>query len=119
MYPTVVRDGANMRWLDAERTRLQAELDRELAAHPNPNVPAYGIRADQLRRKISDLDKIRGAVDKPNTYLIGLDTSGTSRKPLYQLAIRMKPTTSQSLFPAWDPNRMQEARSKAWSKRSR
>ncbi len=78
--PTVVRDGANMRWLDAERTRLQAELDRELAAHPNPNVPAYGIRADELRRKISDLDKIRGAVDKPNTYLIGLDTSGTSTK---------------------------------------
>ena len=45
--PTVVRDGANMRWLDAERTRLQAELDRELAAHPNPNVPPYGIRADR------------------------------------------------------------------------
>ncbi len=78
--PTVVRDDANMQWLDAERTRLQAELNRELAAHPNPNVAPYGIRADELRRKISDLDKIRGAADKPNTFLIGLDQSGTSTK---------------------------------------
>ena len=38
--PTVVRDNANMRWLDGERTRLQAELDRELAANPYPNAPA-------------------------------------------------------------------------------
>lgn len=78
--PTVVRDDANMRWLDTERSRLQAELRRELAAHPNPNAPPYGIRADELRRKISDLDKIRGAADKPNTYLIGLDTSSTNTK---------------------------------------
>jgi hypothetical protein len=78
--PTVVRDGANMRWLDAERARLQAELDRELAAHPNPNVPPYGIRADELRRKISDLDKIGAAAEKPNTYLIGLDASETNTK---------------------------------------
>jgi hypothetical protein len=78
--PTVVRDDANMRWLDAERTRLQAELNRELAAHPNPNVPPYGIRADELRRRIGNLDKIRGAADKPNTFLIGLDQSGTTTK---------------------------------------
>lgn len=78
--PVVVRDDANMRWLDTERARLQDELNRELAAHPNPNAPPYGIRADELRRKISDLDKIGRAAERPNTYLIGLDTSGTNTK---------------------------------------
>lgn len=80
--PTVVRDDANVRWVDGELTRLQAELDRELAAHPNPNAPPYGIRADELRRKIGDLTKIRGFAEQPNTYLIGLDTSGQNTKAI-------------------------------------
>ncbi|WP_102140882.1 alpha/beta hydrolase [Mycobacterium hubeiense] len=84
--PTVARDNANMRWLDTERTRLQAELDRELAANPYPNAPgadqSSSRRIQELRSTIRDLDKIHEAAENPNTYLIGLDTSGDSTKAI-------------------------------------
>jgi len=84
--PTVVRDDANMRWLDGERTRLQAELDRELAGNPYPGSPgadpASSRRIQELRRTISDLDKIEGVAERPNTYLIGLDTSDPDTKAI-------------------------------------
>lgn len=82
--PTVVRDDANMRWLDSERSRLQAELDRELAANPYPNSPGAdptsSRRIHELRSSISNLDKTRAAVDDPDKYLIALDTSGDTMK---------------------------------------
>lgn len=82
--PTTVRDDANMRWLDSERSRLQAELDGELAANPHPTSPgadrSSSRRIQELRRTISDLDKTRGAVDDPDKYLIALDTSGSTTK---------------------------------------
>ena len=84
--PTVVRDDANMRWLDGERTRLQAALDRELAGNPYPGSPgadpASSRRIQELRRTISDLDKIEGVAERPNTYLIGLDTSDPDTKAI-------------------------------------
>lgn len=78
--PTPVRDGANMRWLDGEQARLQDELRREMERNPNPNQPPYGVPANELRRKISDLDKIRRSVAGDDRYLIALDTSGDNTK---------------------------------------
>lgn len=84
--PTAVRDAANSRWIDSELPRLQAELDRELAANPYPGSPGADKsstrRIQELRSTIDDLTRIRGVADKPDHYLIDIDTSGDSTKAI-------------------------------------
>lgn len=83
--PTEVRDDANRVWLPQERARLEAALQREVATHPNPNQPPYGVPAQTLQRKINDLDKITKTLEQKDTFLIGLDTSGDNTKAIVSI----------------------------------
>jgi len=83
--PTEVRDDANRVWLPQERAGLASELQQELATHPNPNQPPYGVPAQLLQRKIGDLDKLSNTLEQKDTFLIGLDTSGDNTKAIVSI----------------------------------
>jgi Alpha/beta hydrolase len=78
--PSAVRHDANRTWMVGERARLQGALDQEMKVAP------YGIGADKLRAKIRDLDSIGNTLNTtPNTFLIGLDTSGFNTKAIVSI----------------------------------
>ncbi|MDX6211621.1 MAG: hypothetical protein QOF82_708 [Frankiales bacterium] len=84
--PAVIRDQANRAWLDGERARLRAELDRTDAGHSptgSHRPPRWKSRAVRLRAKLQALDGLHTSLDRyGDTYLIALDASRRNVKAI-------------------------------------
>jgi hypothetical protein len=81
--PVVVRDRANRAWLDRERVRLRAELDRWDAGQPPQRRYRWHDRGDRLRARQRALDGLQMSLDRyEGAHLIALNTAGRNVKAI-------------------------------------
>jgi hypothetical protein len=84
--PVVIRDRANRVWLDGERVRLRAELDRWDAGHPPARryrPSRWTNRGDRLRARLHALDGLQMSLDNyHDAHLVALDASHRNVKAI-------------------------------------